>query len=130
MSLTAVGYAVPSAGTGRPQPVGEVETRRLIAWRTDADGVWTGSFAGHLDAGTISRTASGFAVTNWVGEPEGTYASLAEAQLALEPDHRAALREQTATHTGTEWIPTVTASFGLVAAGLASIAWFVPLMSR
>lgn len=65
----------------------------LIVWGMESDGVWAGRFD-LLDAGTVRRTPDGYAVEAWDGAPEGVFPTLAEAQLSLEPAHRAWLREQ------------------------------------
>jgi hypothetical protein len=87
----------------------------LIVWHAAADGIWTGRFD-LLDAGTVRRTPAGYAVEAWDGSPEGIFPTLAEAQLSLEPAHRARLREQTeATRHG-----VLRAGFAIV--GLAAVA--------
>jgi hypothetical protein len=87
-----VGRAVPTETTA-PRAASEPD---LIRWTMPADGVWTGRFD-LLDAGTIRRTAGGYAVESWDGAPEGVFPTLAAAQLSLEPAHRAWLRERAET---------------------------------
>ena len=88
----------PRHRVGRDAPTHEFVQRPatepdLITWQMAADGIWTGRFD-LLDAGTIRRTAAGYAVEAWDGAPEGVFPTLAAAQLSLEPAHRAQLREQ------------------------------------
>jgi len=88
----------PRHRTGRDIPaqhaVQQAATEpNLITWTTAADGFWTGRFD-LLDAGTVRRTAGGYAVEAWDGSPEGVFPTLSAAQLSLEPAHRARLREQ------------------------------------
>jgi hypothetical protein len=84
-----VGHAVSTQQT-LPQAPAEPN---LIAWHVESDGIWTGRFD-LLDAGTVRRTAAGYAVEAWDGAPEGVFPTLAAAQLSLEPAHRARMREE------------------------------------
>jgi hypothetical protein len=89
----------------------------LIVWHVDADGIWTGRFD-LLDAGTVRRTAAGYAVEAWDGAPEGVFPTLAAAQQSLEPAHRAWLREQAeATRHG-----VLRVAFGIAALAAVTIA--------
>jgi hypothetical protein len=64
----------------------------LIEWNVAQPGIWSGQIG--LDfAGLIESTDEGYLVTDWHGAAVGVFDTLAEAQLALEPAHRAELRE-------------------------------------
>jgi hypothetical protein len=90
----------------------------LIVWHAAADGIWTGRFD-LLDAGTVRRTAAGYAVEAWDGAPEGVFPTLAAAQLSLEPAHRARLREEAeAARHGA--LRVVLATVGLAAVTIAA----------
>jgi hypothetical protein len=93
----------------------------LIAWRMEGDGVWVGRLDHLLDAGVVRRTPAGYAVEAWDGAPEGVFATLAAAQLSLEPAYRAWLREQDEPrHRGT--LGTALTLGGLAAVAVAAVA--------
>ena len=83
-----IGRTTPAPGSTRTLPAPD-----LIAWSTDGNGMWHGRID-LLDAGTITRTAAGYAVTSWDGEADGVFPTLAAAQRSLEPTHRARLRDE------------------------------------
>lgn len=100
--------AVVQAAPAAPEP-------DLIRWRAESDGVWTGELD-LLEAGTIRRTAAGYAVTGWDGTPEGVFPTLPAAQLSLEPAYRAKLRDQS------EKQPRGPLGTAAAVAGLAALA--------
>src|SRR4051794_665694 len=93
---TLIAYR-PHHRVGRTAPVeesaGRVHSQDLIAWSMEGDGLWRGRID-LLDAGTITRTGTGYAVAAWDGLPDGDYPTLTEAQRSLEPAHRARLRDE------------------------------------
>ncbi|MFD1715186.1 hypothetical protein ACFSBZ_11960 [Amnibacterium flavum] len=64
----------------------------LISWRPAQPGLWSGQI-GFDFAGLIELTDDEYVVTDWRGDRVGIFDSLADAQRALEPSHRAQIRD-------------------------------------
>jgi hypothetical protein len=67
------------------------EITRLIEWRADGSARWHGRI-GPDAAGRIELDDTGYVLRDWQCDELGTYRSLEDAQLALEPEQRARVR--------------------------------------
>ncbi|PJJ73517.1 hypothetical protein CLV46_3109 [Diaminobutyricimonas aerilata] len=72
----------------RPQMTADA---RVVTWTSVHPGLWAGQIGDDF-AGLIERDGHGYVVTDWQGAEVGAYATLAEAEVALEPSRRALAR--------------------------------------
>lgn len=97
---------------------------RVVTWRSVHPGLWAGQI-GEDFAGLIEHGTRGFAVTDWQGAEVGTYRTIAEAEVALEPARRAldrAAREERRSRAEMLTLATLSlAGFGVAVATLSVV---------
>jgi len=102
----------------RPQTTADA---RVVTWRSVHAGLWAGQIGDDF-AGLIERDGHGYVVTDWQGTEVGAYATLADAEVALEPSHRAlerAAREERRTRA--EMLALATLSLAGFAMAVATL---------
>ena len=129
MSVLHLSTPIRMRSTAQPLETPDVEAApvRMLEWSSIRDGQWTARI-GLDSAGCVERTAAGFEAVDWQGEHDGVFATLAEAQLSLEPAVRAERRDRLeAEERRGSMLSSMTMLAGAAAAATAIVGWIVVL---